>query len=307
MQTVKRVIRTMVSAIVLLACGGVILFTSGSMMSSSTPTPSASGEAPVKDGLPKREPVKYTALGGSYASGISKELVPGSGRCGRGVMSYPNQIARDMGFTLEDASCAGATTSNVLAVQQRGNPDGIQVEAVTPDTDLVTITVGGNDLGYVGRVGLTACQNAPQYCHNPKLPRPEPVGADYDAAEKSIGRVVAAVQSRAPHAKIILVGYIPIVSPDDTGCKDLPLTSPQIATTARVFAGLDIALRRAADKARVTYVTGGQEWFEHGVCAPEPWMNGVRTGVAFHPTDAGNTALAKAVMEAIPDSLRKHQ
>lgn len=288
---------------VVLTCG-VALLSSSAISSMSTKQTVSEGTVPNESGNDAKEPISYAALGGSYASGISYDNIPGTGRCGRGVKSYPNQVAEKLGYKLTDYSCAGATTKNILSSKQRGNPDGLQIEAVNPQTDLVTITVGGNDIGYVGRVTTTSCNNSPKYCRKRHNPSPEPTGADYDRAEKSVFNVINAVKNRAPHAEIMVIGYLPIVSPVDKGCKDLPLDSEQIAATARVYSSLDIAIQRAASKANVTYVTGGAEWFKHTVCSPEPWMHGMRTGAPYHPNDAGNTAIAEEIVNGIPDRLK---
>lgn len=289
-------------AAVLMCCISLLL--SSAVASLESPKALPKNEQPDENAKPEKDAVNYAALGGSYASGISFDRVPGTGRCGRGVKSYPNQVADQLGYSLTDYSCAGATTRNILTNKQKGNPDGLQIGAVTPDTELVTITVGGNDIGYVGRVTTTSCNNLPKFCKKRHTPSPEPTGADYNRAEKSVFNVITEVKRRAPHAEILVIGYLPIVSPADRGCKDLPLTDEEIATTARVYSGLDIAIRRAADKAHVKYVTGGEEWMNHAVCSDEPWMHGMLSGVPYHPNDEGNTALAKEIVDAIPSRLK---
>ncbi|WP_312858443.1 GDSL-type esterase/lipase family protein, partial [Pseudonocardia pini] len=91
------------------------------------------------------EPVDYVALGDSYAAGVGA----GTGECGRTEASYPARYAvgvRSFAFV----ACSGATTAGVLKDQ---------VRAVSRDTDLVTITVGGNDVGFVPV--LARCGTAP--------------------------------------------------------------------------------------------------------------------------------------------------
>ena len=48
---------------------------------------------------------------------------------------------------LVDVTYSGATTANVLTDSQRGAPP--QIDALDGSEDLVTVTIGGNDVGYV--------------------------------------------------------------------------------------------------------------------------------------------------------------
>jgi hypothetical protein len=76
-----------------------------------------------------------------------------------------------MKLSLTDVSCGNATTDNILTTPQKDHPP--QIDAVTPDTKLVTITIGGNDVGYVPLLMAAAL-----------LPRPArllpPIGALFD-------------------------------------------------------------------------------------------------------------------------------
>ena len=54
---------------------------------------------------------------------------------------------RQLGLDLVDVTYSGATTANVLTDPQNGAPP--QVDALDGSEDLVTVTIGGNDAGYV--------------------------------------------------------------------------------------------------------------------------------------------------------------
>ena len=88
---------------------------------------------------------QYVSLGSSYAAGAGiGTLVPGTPqRCGRTGNNYARQLAARLHLDLIDASCGGAKTSHTLGPWNELPP---QVDAVTPATKLVTITIGGNDL-----------------------------------------------------------------------------------------------------------------------------------------------------------------
>ena len=70
---------------------------------------------------------------------------PPAGRSGN---NYAHLVAAELGLDLVDVSYSGATTAHLLDTRQDDAPP--QLDALTPDTALVTITCGGNDLEYVG-------------------------------------------------------------------------------------------------------------------------------------------------------------
>ena len=80
---------------------------------------------------------------------------PGSGRrrdgapfrAGRSARNYPHLVAERLGLDLVDVTFSGATTANVLTDRQHGAPP--QIEALDGSEELVTVTIGGNDAGYV--------------------------------------------------------------------------------------------------------------------------------------------------------------
>ena len=88
---------------------------------------------------------KYVALGSSFASG---PLIPNEvdHSCLRSSNNYPHLVAAKLKLALTDVSCGNATTDNVVSTPQGANP--LQIQAVTPDTKLVTVTIGGNDVSY---------------------------------------------------------------------------------------------------------------------------------------------------------------
>ncbi len=77
-------------------------------------------------------------------------------RCGRSAQNYAHQIARRHNLQLVDVSCGGSTTAHLLGPWNELAPE---LDAVTADTMLVTMTTGGNDLGYLGSLGANSCAN----------------------------------------------------------------------------------------------------------------------------------------------------
>ena len=66
---------------------------------------------------------------------------------GRSARNYPHLVAERLNLELVDVTFSGATTAHVLADHQRGAPP--QITALDGSESLVTVTIGGNDVGYV--------------------------------------------------------------------------------------------------------------------------------------------------------------
>src|SRR2546423_9450877 len=92
--------------------------------------------------------INYIALGDSYSSGVGAGgYDPASGICERSPRSYTALwAAGHPGTAFTSVACGGATTDDVLSKQ---------VGALSSATTMVTITIGGNDAGFVSVV--TTC------------------------------------------------------------------------------------------------------------------------------------------------------
>src|SRR3954463_13481026 len=93
----------------------------------------------------------YVALGSSFASGPGIEPILDPG-CGRSSANYAHLVAERLGYELVDVTSGGATVDDVLSRPQAlllGGRVPPQIEALRPDADLVTLTVGGNDVDYL--------------------------------------------------------------------------------------------------------------------------------------------------------------
>ena len=110
-----------------------------------------------QDGMP---PIpagsRYVAMGSSFAAGpgISPRAAASPRRAGRSSGNYAHLVARPLGLDLHDVTYSGATTGDILRPSAAGQP--AQLDAVTPDTRLVTITAGGNDVGFLPRLTLAS-------------------------------------------------------------------------------------------------------------------------------------------------------
>jgi lysophospholipase L1-like esterase len=79
--------------------------------------------------------------------GIRPRAAGAPWRAGRSAHNYPHLVAQRAGLDLIDVTYSGATTAHVLTDRQHGAPP--QITALDGSEALITITIGGNDVGYV--------------------------------------------------------------------------------------------------------------------------------------------------------------
>lgn len=242
---------------------------------------------------------QYVALGSSFAAGIGLgPRAPGSPLvCVRTASGYPNLLARMLGLKLVDRSCSGSTTAHVL---RKGRffltP---QLDAVGPETVLVTITSGGNDVGYIG--DLTFAAGAAGQLGKLFWKGPQPVEQrDFAQVTENLVGVVEVIKIRAPKAKVVLVSY-PTVLPASGTCDTLGITDEMANTTRQVAGKLEAATLAAAEQSGATYVDMAAISIGHDACSATPWVNGAGRGggTPFHPNAAGAKATAQAIFAAV--------
>ncbi len=254
---------------------------------------------------PKGNP-EYVALGSSYAAGAGLgKLEPGSPLlCARSVNGYPQQLARMRGLAIVDMSCGGAVTKHLLSGGQYFQ--GPQIRVIDGRTKLVTITSGGNDIGYVGDLSLLAMRQShgvTGWLARSFWKGPKPAAArDYAGVQAEIEAVLKAVHARAPGAVVVVASYPTILPPSGT-CARLGFGANEAAVMRDVGDRLAAATRAAAAEGGARFVDMNALDAGHDACSAAPWTRGyLNGGVApFHPTLAG----AKATAEAVEAVLRR--
>lgn len=244
--------------------------------------------------------IDYVALGDSFSAGpfIGTMRTDPTG-CARSKDNYPAFLADWLDVaTYTDVTCSAATTSDLYERMRMfdGNTTRPQLDAVSADTDLVTLGIGGNDFGIYD--SLIRCQDgALSAC---------PV-ADLEAsAGKVAGRVEQAVRRIlriAPEANVYVVGY-PDILPTEGTCAAVG-ASPEVLGPVTDVAGLlNDSLQEGAEAAGASYVDLEAVSEGHDVCAKgRAWVNGprFRAGIAapFHPKINGMRAVAATVFEQV--------
>ena len=254
----------------------------------------------------------YAALGSSFAAGagIPPLATDRPARCGASQLSYSRLLATDLGLRLTDASCGGATTAHVLSAWDELPA---QIDAVSPDTRLVTITIGGNDLNYIGVLFSASCHAGAQSgalvarlqdtATGACRPLPLPDAAAIQAVEDNIAELLSAIRTRAPQARVVLVQYVALVP--DHPCAAALLDLSDAASARLVASELAQASNRAATRAGVEVLAMDRLSLGHTACDAEPWARGfgedfdASQGAPWHPSPDGHTAIAEALAEVL--------
>ncbi len=257
-----------------------------------------------------RKNAPYVALGSSFAAGIGLgDRVSGSPIvCLRSMQGYPQQLARLIGLTLTDMSCSGATTQHVL----RGGQVflGPQIDALGPDTQLVTLTIGGNDISYVGDLTFMAFRNRGGFTGalaGLVSSSAKPVqDRKFGKLQRDLIATLREIKRRAPKALVSVVPY-PAIMPKSGTCPQLGIDEQQASLMRSVGLRLAAVTRAAAQEAGVSFVDLADASMGHDACAAEPWVNGSAPaiGAAFHPTLAGAKGVAAQIITTLNEELRK--
>lgn len=247
----------------------------------------------------------YVALGSSFAAGLGLgDRLAGSPIISqRTINSYPQQLARLLGVSsFTDVSSSGATARHVLHGGQLGL--GPQIDVLGPDTQLVTLTGGGNDIAYVGDLTAMAYRNrkgvtgtvVAQFWSGAK-PADQ---RDFASLENNLIALLREIRLRSPKAKIVVATY-PRILPEAGTCASLGITAAEAAAMRLVADRLAAVTRSAVARTDANIVDIAALSKGHDACSAQPWVNGSAPehGAPFHPTLAGARATALAIAEAI--------
>lgn len=255
-----------------------------------------------------KKPLDYVALGDSYsaASGVLPPDPTAAPQCARSTANYPHRIAQRTGARLTDVTCGGADTGDFFAAQYPGVPP--QLEALSKRTDLVTMTIGGNDSSVFINT-IQSCGVAGAGTLGKGSPCKDRYGASFaDTIRKktypALVKALRAVHRRAPKAEVAILGY-PWIMPKAVGCFDrMPVAEGDVPYVRHIQWVLNDAVRRAARATGTTYVNMNKVSEGHDACQPigvrwvEPVLQGTNP-VVVHPNALGEARMAKCAVRVL--------
>jgi lysophospholipase L1-like esterase len=310
-------------ALLLAACSATPDPPPASARTPTAHTPAASAPVPTAAATPRAAHVlhgSYVALGDSYTAGLGVPRQTGAiAGCGQSTASYPYLVARRLRLDLTDRSCSSATIADLTAAQPTGqgtNP--AQLSALSSGTALVTVSIGGNDIGIIGIV--TKCAELdllPALIPGPGSSTLTPCQDHYasggsdqirpriQAVSGHLADTLAQIKSRSPRARVYVVGYPDLLPAGGGGCGDtLGITTGDIAFLDQEELRLNGVLREVAHAAGDGYVDTYTPSEGHDACsAPgSRWLEPLLpSGQAapLHPNAVGEQGMADAVVAAV--------
>lgn len=245
--------------------------------------------------------LRYVAMGDSYsaASGNLPLDPKAAPECARSTRNYPHVIAKQIGAQLTDVTCGGAQTSHYFTAQYQGVPP--QLDAVGPDTQLVTMTIGGNDANLFISVILD-CGSYGVASLGVGNPCQKHYGSFFDdeinnTIYPSLVHALQATIAKAPNARVAIIGY-PLIMPPSKGCyPQMPLAKGDVPYVYDIQLTLNDAISRAAAATGATYVDMNAVSAGHDACkrAGVRWIEPVLAGtnpVIIHPNALGEKHMA---------------
>ena len=236
-----------------------------------------------------RSAVHYVALGDSYSSGVGAgSYIGSSGSCDQSTNAYPALWdAANQPASYVSEACSGATTATVLSSQ---------LSALSAATTLVSITVGGNDVGFSSvmetcvLLPTSSCVSAVQHAE----------GLTATQLPGELDSVLNAIRADAPNARVVVLDYPELY--------DLSRSSSCIglSTTDRTDLNqgadqLDSQIQAAAARHGDVFADMRGAFSGHEICDSSSWLHSVNIldiSESYHPTASGQSGAYEPVFSA---------
>lgn len=265
--------RRWIRVVVLASSVGLALVGSSSASAQASPAgPAAPGPA-------------MAGLGDSYASGLGAgDYDPSSGDCYRSERAYAVLDAQRIGAALDFVACSGATSGDV---------DSGQLGALGQDTGDVTVTVGGNDIGFADVMTECALPSWAGDCFGAIAAARR---ATKNVLPGNLDALYGDIASDAPDATVVVVGYPRLFN--GRNCSPLTFFTKREMTKLNAAADLlDKTIRQRAKAHHFAFADPRHAFTGHAICSADPWLNDLTYPVdeSFHPNADGQSGYADLV------------
>jgi lysophospholipase L1-like esterase len=251
----------------------------------------------------------WAGLGDSYAAGplIPNQQLNPLG-CLRSDHNFAHLAAATLGRSLADVSCSGAKTDDMTAPQDVTlGPNPPQFNALTTDTQVVTLQIGGNDIGFTSI--LQNCATANPFAH-PCRDRYVVDGRDtladkIAATAPKVAAVLQGIHARSPGARVFVVNYAAILPETGSGCwPQVPIAFTDVPYLRSVEKKLNamLAEKAAANGARIVDDYTASIGRDACRSASTRWVEPLVPGNAaapFHPNARGEAGIAAVVVREV--------
>jgi lysophospholipase L1-like esterase len=269
----------------------------------------SSAVEPVPFCLPASKLV-YVAIGDSYSSGEGVPHFIGASKCHRSEHAYAELLAKRLRIVpskMQFRACSGAQIADILWKVKNNEPP--QIDGLNSTTTLITLSIGGNDIGFAPIAVKCIFRNCVRYFEEGDT---DQVSERIAALRQGLDLLYSELRKRAPNAAILVVGYPLLFSQDSHGA---PLCSGISHSEQRWLnakgSELDSAIRdevATADKVSaldppIRYVDVEFAFLSGAACTGRgSFVNGLRVRhhvYSFHPNMTGQDVLAKKVLDEL--------
>jgi lysophospholipase L1-like esterase len=251
----------------------------------------------------------WAGLGDSYAAGplIPNQQLNPLG-CLRSDHNFAHLAAAALGRSLADASCSGAKTDDMTAPQDvTPGPNPPQFDALTTDTQVVTLQIGGNDIGFTSILQNCATANPFAHpCRDKYVVNGHDTLADKIAATApKVAAVLQGIHTRSPRARVFVVNYAAILPETGSGCwPQVPIAFSDVPYLRSVEKNLNamLAEQAAANGARIVDDYTASIGRDACKSASTRWVEPLVPATAaapFHPNARGEAGVAGVVVRAV--------
>jgi lysophospholipase L1-like esterase len=265
--------------------------------------------APATAGA-RKPPQSYVALGDSYTAGpvIPVQQNDPAG-CLRSDHNYPHLVASALGIgDFKDASCSGAETSDMTASQGvTPGPNPPQFDRLSATTELVTVGIGGNDIGFSEIIrNCTATQPSGHPCQDHYVVNGhDELRERIAATAPKVAAVLQGIHQRSPLARVYVVPYLSILPETGSGCwPQMPIAPDDVPYLRGIEHELNGMLARQARANGARYVDAFTPSVGHDACQLpiSRWVEPAvpnQPAAPVHPNLFGMQGYAAAVLARI--------
>ena len=253
---------------------------------------------------------RYVALGDSFTAGplIPNQVLEPLG-CLRSDQDYPSEVQRAIGFAqFADRSCSGADTGDMTSEQGVWpGPNPPQFDGLTPDTTVVTLGIGGNDIGFSSII--ESCATLEPW-RTPCRDRYTAGGVDQlaqriQATAPKLAAVIQGIHERSPGATVFVLGYPAILPDQGYGCwPSMPIAWNDVPYLRATHKSLNTMIAQQAQANGAIYVDVYAPSIGRDVCRSSStrWVEPlvpVNPAAPVHPNARGMDGMAAVVAAAV--------
>lgn len=242
----------------------------------------------------------WTAMGDSYSSGegnpgflIGTDV--GSDTCHRSQQAYAYQAQTGTSRYAGKFAMTACSRQTTQAITGSGtSTEGPQIAALSDQTKLVTLTIGGNDVNFAGILADCVTRVVPGSC-----------GADFpdlanqiQAMRTTLADTYGAIHANAPNARIVVLTYPEIFDPKTPDPSTCWVAADSVSWINQNWTAFNTVIKQAASDiantgVQISVVDETQAFAGgHQLCdSPDPWVNGVvltHQEYSFHPNAEGH-------------------